>query len=214
MPDYSIEASHGGRVAGVDEVGRGPLAGPVMAAAVVFPRGVPRKLRPMLNDSKALTAEQRALAYDALLRSGADIAVAAASVREISRINILRAALLAMARAVSRLPAPPDLALVDGNQPPPLTCPVRLVIGGDAKCFSIAAASIVAKVVRDRAMSRLALRFPQYGWATNAGYATGPHRAAIALHGPCRHHRPTFGCVRLQLADAELDFGAANLRTN
>ncbi len=204
MPDFTLEAAHGGRVAGVDEVGRGPLAGPVMAAAVVFPRGVPRKLRPLLNDSKALTAEQRERAYAALRASGAEIAMGAASVAEISRINILRAALLAMARAVSRLPTPPDLALVDGNQPPALACPVRCVTGGDATCFSIAAASIVAKVVRDRAMARLALRFPHYGWASNAGYATPPHRAALALHGPCRHHRPTFGSVRLQLAELDL----------
>jgi ribonuclease HII len=200
MPDFTREAAHGGRVAGVDEAGRGPLAGPVVAAAVVFPRGVPCKLRPLLDDSKALTAEQRATAYAALLRSGAEIGVGAASVTEITRINILRAALLAMARAVSRLPALPDLALVDGNQPPILACPVQCVIGGDAACFSIAAASLVAKIVRDRAMTRLAARFPHYCWDTNAGYATPPHRAAITLHGPSRHHRPTFGAVRLHLA--------------
>ncbi len=200
MPTFHLETAHGGRVAGVDEVGRGPLAGPVMAAAVVFPRGVPRRLRPLLNDSKALTAGQRELAYAALRRSGAEVALGAASVAEISRINILRAALLAMSRAVARLPAPPDLVLVDGNQPPLLTCPVRCVVGGDAACFSIAAASIVAKVVRDRTMARLARRFPHYGWDTNAGYATPPHRAALLQHGPCRHHRPTFGSVRLQMA--------------
>ena len=106
-----------------------------------------------------------------------------------------------MHRAVSRLPSPPDLALIDGNQPPRLACQIRCVIGGDASSLSIAAASIVAKVVRDRAMTRLALRFPMYGWHSNAGYGTAPHRAAIALHGPCSHHRPTFGAVRLHLAE-------------
>jgi ribonuclease HII len=208
MPDFSHETEHGGRVAGVDEVGRGPLAGPVVAAAVVFPRGVPEVLAGLLDDSKKLTAEQRSAAYLALYASGlAEIAVGAASVSEISRINILKASLLAMRRAVARLPSLPDLALVDGNRPPALPCPVRCVVGGDALCLSIAAASIVAKVVRDRAMTRLGLRFPAYGWHSNAGYSTPPHRAAIAQHGPCRHHRPTFGAVRihnlgLELADA------------
>ena len=205
MPDYSIEAEHTGRVAGIDEVGRGPLAGPVVAAAVVFPAGVPVDLALLLDDSKKLTAERRELAYAALFASGvAEIAVGAASVIEISRINILQAALLAMHRAVVRLPSLPDIALVDGNQKPRLPCPVRCVVGGDALCLSIAAASIVAKVVRDRAMSRLAVRFPLYGWHSNAGYSTPPHRAAIAEHGPCRHHRPTFGAVRLHNAELAL----------
>ena len=201
MPDYSLETEHGGRVAGVDEAGRGPLAGPVVAAAVVFPAGLPPGLAALLDDSKKLTAEARLAAYAALYASGlAEIGIGAASVAEISRINILQASLLAMRRAIGRLATPPDMALVDGNQPPALPCPVRCVIGGDAACLSIAAASIVAKVVRDRAMARLAARFPVYGWHTNAGYATPPHREAILLHGPSRHHRPTFGAVRLHLA--------------
>ena len=108
-----------------------------------------------------------------------------------------------MHRAISRLRTLPDIALVDGNQPPRLRCPVRCVVGGDASSLSIAAASIVAKVVRDRAMTRLAERFPMYGWASNAGYGTAPHRAAITLHGPTRHHRPTFGAVRLHLAERD-----------
>ena len=171
----------------------------------MFPAGLPHSLAGLLDDSKKLTAQQRSAAYDALLASGlAEIGVGAASVAEISRINILRAALLAMRRAVSRLPVPPDLALVDGNQPPALPCPVRCVVGGDAACVSIAAASIVAKVVRDRAMTRLHARLPQYGWSANAGYGTAAHRAAITLHGPSRHHRPTFGAVRLHLQGAEL----------
>ena len=206
MPDFSHETEHGGRVAGVDEVGRGPLAGPVVAAAVLFPYGVSRELAELLDDSKKLTAEQRNLAYAALFASGlAEIAVGAASVAEISRINILQASLLAMYRAVSRLPSLPDLALVDGNQKPRLPCPVRCVVGGDALSLSIAAASIVAKVVRDRAMTRLAARFPHYGWHSNAGYSTPPHRAAIAEHGPCHHHRPTFGAVRMHNAAQSLD---------
>jgi ribonuclease HII len=200
MPDYSLEIEHGGRVAGVDEAGRGPLAGPVVAAAVVFPHGLTPTLAALLDDSKKLTAEARLVAFAALHASGlAEIGVGAASVAEISRLNILQATLLAMHRAVSRLASPPDIALVDGNQPPRLACPVRCVIGGDASSLSIAAASIVAKVIRDRAMHRLGLRFPMYGWGRNAGYGTAPHRAAITLHGPCRHHRPTFGAVRLHL---------------
>ncbi len=203
MPDYAMETEHGGRVAGVDEVGRGPLAGPVVAAAVLFPAGVPPGLADMLDDSKKLAPAQRDLAYAALLASGAaEIGIGAASVAEVSRLNILHAAMLAMRRAVVRLPRPPDLALVDGNCPPALPCPVRCVIGGDALCLSIAAASIAAKVVRDRAMTRLAARWPQYGWHSNAGYGTAAHRAAIASHGPTPHHRPTFGAVRLHLAAA------------
>jgi ribonuclease HII len=200
MPHDRFEREHGGRVAGVDEAGRGPLAGPVVAAAVVFTGRVPRALAKQLDDSKKLTAAQREAALAALRAwPGAEIGVAAASVADIARLNILHASLLAMARAVLRLRLPPDLALVDGNMPPRLLCPVRCVVGGDAECLSIAAASIVAKVVRDRAMARLGARFPMYGWAENAGYATAYHRAALQAHGPTRHHRAAFGTVR-QLA--------------
>ena len=206
MPDFAIESQHGGRVAGVDEVGRGPLAGPVLAAAVVFPRGVPTALAPLLDDSKRLDPPARDLAYAALLASGAaEIAIGAASVVEIDRINILRAALLAMARAVARLPTCPDLAIVDGNRAPTLACPTRCVVGGDARSLSIAAASIVAKVTRDRLMRRLDGRCPGYGWHSNAGYATGAHRTALRALGPTRHHRAAFGTVRqlaLELAGA------------
>ena len=205
MPDYTREALHGGRVAGVDEAGRGPLAGPVVAAAVLFTCGVPASLALLIDDSKKLTAVSRE-AIAAALRGcpGIEIGVGAASVTEIGRLNILRASLLAMRRAVGRLPACPDLALVDGNQPPELPCPVQCVVGGDALSLSIAAASIVAKVVRDRLMSRLAARLPQYGWERNAGYATGAHRNALLALGPSRHHRSGFGLVRqLSLALAE-----------
>jgi ribonuclease HII len=197
MVDFVLEQTASGRVAGVDEAGRGPLAGPVVAAAVVFASGVPAALADMIDDSKRLTPEQRRVAYLALRCSpGVEIGVGAASVNEVARLNILRASLLAMRRAVSRLPAPPDLALVDGNQPPPLDCPVRCVVGGDALSLSIAAASIIAKVVRDGIMVRLAVRCPGYGWEQNAGYATGAHRAALHLLGPTRHHRADFGTVR------------------
>lgn len=167
-----------------------------MAAAVVFPTGVPRRLAALLDDSKKLTVEQRLMAFQALRESGrAEIAVGAASVAEIDRLNILRAALLAMCRAVARLPLPPDLVLVDGNQPPPLACSVQCVVGGDGRSLSIAAASIVAKVLRDRAMTRLSARFPDYGWHSNVGYATEFHVAALRRLGPTPHHRPRFGTV-------------------
>ncbi len=181
----------------MDEVGRGPLAGPVVAAAVVFTTPPSRRLAALIDDSKRLTSEQRLAAYAAIRASArAEIGVGAASVAEIARLNIFHAALLAMARAVARLPAPPDLALVDGNAPPPLPCPVECVVGGDALCLSIAAASIVAKVLRDRAMTRLAPRFPGYGWEENAGYSTQFHRAALRALGPTPHHRLAFGAVR------------------
>jgi ribonuclease HII len=201
MPNFALEKAAGGRVAGVDEVGRGPLAGPVLAAAVVFVKPVPRRLARMIDDSKKLTAEQRMLAFQALLACGdAQIAVGAASVAEIGRLNILHAALLAMRRAVGRLPVLPDLALIDGNRPPALPCPTQCVVDGDAISLSIAAASIVAKVLRDRAMARLGVRFPGYGWEVNAGYATVAHRAALLRLGPTPHHRRDFGTVRMMAA--------------
>ena len=206
MPNLDMEQAAGGRVAGIDEAGRGPLAGPVVAAAVVLGPATPPELAGLLDDSKKLTADQRLAAFAALRASSAEIGIGAASVPEILRLNILHASMLAMRRAVERLRAAPDLALVDGNYPPGLACPVRCVVGGDALCLSIAAASIVAKVTRDRAMTRLAARWPGYGWETNAGYATAPHRAALGRLGPTRHHRETFGTVaqiRLALAIAD-----------
>ncbi len=196
MPDFAHELEAGGIVAGVDEAGRGPLAGPVVAAAVVFLGVVPRGLLDLIDDSKKLDAGQRARAYLALRAGGVAIGIGAASVGEIFRLNILRATMLAMARAVARLPSVPDLALVDGNVPPSLPCAVRCVVDGDARSFSIAAASIIAKVTRDRAMARLHARYPDFNWAGNAGYATADHRAALRRLGPCAHHRAAFGTVR------------------
>ena len=196
VPDFSLELSAGGRVAGVDEVGRGPLAGPVVAAAVVFPNGVPAELARLLDDSKKLSARQREAAFLALRATpGIEYAIAAASTADILRLNILHASLLAMQRAVERLPVAPDSALVDGNRPPALACPVRCVVGGDGVSLSIAAASILAKVVRDRGMARLAARYPGYGWEGNAGYPTATHRAALRTLGPTPHHRLGFAGV-------------------
>lgn len=196
MPDFSLERAAGGLVAGVDEVGRGPLAGPVIAAAVVFTAGVSPGLAPLLDDSKRLSARQREIAYDALrAEPGVAIALAGASTTQIARLNILHASLLAMRRAVLRLPFRPDLALVDGNRAPSLPCEVRCVVGGDGVSFSIAAASIVAKVTRDRAMGRLDARYPGYGWAANAGYPTSAHRAALLRLGATPHHRIGFAGV-------------------
>lgn len=209
MPSLDIELAAGGRVAGVDEAGRGPLAGPVVAAAVILPPDV-IGLADLLDDSKKLSAAQRLAAYEALRESRAEIGVGAASVGEILSLNILHASMLAMRRAVGRLCRTPDLALVDGNYPPKLDCPTRCVVGGDALCLSIAAASIVAKVVRDRCMTRLGARFPDYGWHANAGYATTKHRNALARLGATRHHRQTFRSVaqlRLDLTLASVEIG-------
>ncbi|MCW8087032.1 ribonuclease HII [Sabulicella glaciei] len=196
MPDFSLEAEAGGLVAGVDEAGRGPLAGPVVAAAVLFLEPCPPELAALLDDSKKLSAPARERAFAAIrVCAGLRWAVGAASSKEIGAVNILRATHLAMARAVRRLGMVPDLVLVDGNQPPPLSCPVRCVVKGDGRSLSIAAASILAKVTRDAAMARLDRRHPGYGFARHQGYPTAPHRAALMALGPCAHHRKGFGPV-------------------
>ena len=192
QPDLSLERAAGGRVAGVDEAGRGPWAGPVVAAAVVFGTGgPPRALCATITDSKLLKAERRAALQPEILAC-ADAAVGIASVAEIDSMNILQVTLLAMRRAVARLANIPDLALVDGNRAPRLSCAARTVVGGDGKSLSIAAASIVAKVTRDRLMARLAADYPGYGWERNAGYGTAEHQAGLARLGPCMHHRRSF----------------------
>jgi ribonuclease HII len=215
LPDFAIERYCRGIVCGVDEAGRGPLAGPVVAAAVILERNrFPKRLRQELDDSKQLAAEQREHCYRALWgcarRGAARIGVGAASVREIDDLNILRASLLAMARAVGALAIRPDTALVDGIAAPPIACPVRTVIGGDAQSFSIAAASVVAKVTRDRIMRALAPRYPGYGWETNVGYATAAHGAALRRLGPTPHHRRSFAPVRLAAGDPLPLFASIN----
>ncbi len=177
------------RIAGVDEVGRGPLAGPVVAAAVVLD---PERIPPGLNDSKKLTAKRRA-ALNAAILASADVSLGQASVEEIDRLNILRAAHLAMIRAIEGLSTPPDHCLIDGNLiPRDLTLSAEPVVKGDARSLSIAAASIVAKIRRDHLMRDLAQHFPGYGWETNAGYPSKSHRLALQNIGITPHHRRSF----------------------
>jgi ribonuclease HII len=196
MPDWSYEIAAGIRegqiICGVDEVGRGPLAGPVLAcAAILDPARLPRDLLLRLDDSKKLSAKARAEIALAL-REVAIFAIAEASVPEIDDINILRASHLAMRRAVAALAQKPTHALVDGNLAPGLACNTTCVIQGDAKSLSIAAASILAKVERDKIMSRLAETHTVYGWERNAGYGTAAHLDAIRTHGITPHHRRSF----------------------
>jgi ribonuclease HII len=200
MPDFMLERGCEGVVCGIDEAGRGPLAGPVVAAAVILDRKkMPRRLRAELDDSKKLTPEAREEYALMIRRCALKVGVGAASVGEIDRINILQATFLAMRRALLRLGALPDIALIDGNQPPPLPCAVKTVIGGDGLSLSIAAASVIAKTTRDRLMRALAARYDGYGWMTNVGYATEEHRAAILALGPTRHHRMSFAPLQLSL---------------
>jgi len=200
MPDFSLELEIGGRVCGIDEVGRGPWAGPVMAAAVVLDRAcTPDALCAAIDDSKTLSAKRREVLFDQILDCAAGIGVGRAEVEEIDRINILRATHLAMVRAVAVLDPPPAFALVDGNQPPPLDCPVRCVIKGDSLSLSVAAASIVAKVSRDRIMAALAATHPGYGWERNAGYGTAEHRAGLAQYGVTDHHRTSFAPIQAMI---------------
>jgi len=195
MPSYRLERKLGGVVAGIDEAGRGPLAGPVVAAAVIIDiDSLPRKLARRIDDSKALEPAEREAIFSAL-PPFARIGVAAASVGEIERFNILRATFMAMGRALARLRVVPDWALIDGNQTPPLPCRCHTVIGGDARSLSIAAASIAAKVTRDRAMKMLARRYPGFGWETNVGYGTPEHLDGLSRNGVTRHHRRTFAPV-------------------
>lgn len=177
-------------VAGVDEVGRGPLAGPVVAAAVVFPVGA-KPIRG-LDDSKLLTAAQRARFAAKIRARACAVAVGAASVREIDRLNIRRASILAMERALRRLAFVPAHVLIDGLPCPELGCAHEAIVHGDARCHSIAAASVIAKTIRDRLMERLAARHPGYCWETNKGYSTPEHLDALQRLGPTRHHRFSF----------------------
>lgn len=192
-PDFTLEteliARGATRVAGVDEVGRGPLAGPVTAAAVVLDPGL---IPPGLNDCKVLSAGRREALLSALVTC-AEIGLGHASVAEIDEVNILRASHLAMRRAVAALASPPDHVLVDGNMiPRGLRLPSTALVKGDCRSLSIAAASIVAKVTRDRIMVDLAQQFPLYGWETNMGYPSPAHKAALLRNGATPHHRRSF----------------------
>ena len=203
MPNWKHEIEAGIKngviVCGVDEVGRGPLAGPVVACAVCLPVGFDRKVTKRLKDSKQIDREERE-ELSAILRETVAYGVGQADVEEIDRINILRASHLAMLRAYESLPSRPAYALVDGNQAPNLPCPITCIIGGDGISLSIAAASIIAKVARDQIMRELAVAHPVYGWETNVGYSTRDHLTALKEHGPTPHHRRSFRPVyELQL---------------
>ncbi len=185
----------GGRVAGIDEAGRGPWAGPVVAAAVVLNQSkMPDELRFGIKDSKVISSAKRERLFS-LLRLHTEIGVGRAEVTEIDETNILSATFMAMKRALQALSISVDFALVDGNQAPNLPCKVETVVKGDSRSLSIAAASIVAKVHRDREMAMLAKTFPGYGWEKNAGYGTKEHREALARIGVTPHHRKTFSPV-------------------
>ena len=174
---------------GVDEAGRGPLAGPVCAAAVILPRGL---VIDGLNDSKKLSGKKRESLYDEIVEKAVAYGIAFASVEEIEEKNILEATFLAMNRAIEKLAVRPALALIDGNRDKGIMVPARCVIGGDGKCADIAAASILAKVTRDRYMLQLAGQYPQYGFDKHKGYGTAAHYAAIRAYGPSPIHRMSF----------------------
>ncbi len=196
-PDWQFEAAlkRGGfsPVCGVDEVGRGPLAGPVVAAAVIFDE---TNIPDGLNDSKKLSEKRREALYDQIMEQALSVSVAQASVEEIDDINILEASMLAMRRAVAGLHVKPEAALVDGNRAPGLEIHTRTLIKGDARSLSIAAASIIAKVFRDRLMKKLSEKHPEYGWASNAGYGVAKHMAALKLVGVTPFHRKSFAPIR------------------
>ena len=194
MPHFRYEQQMGRRVAGVDEAGRGPLAGPVVAAAVIFSGGT---APPGIDDSKKLRSAAREALFAAIMAS-AEVGIGQASVAEIDRLNILQATFLAMRRALAALSPPPGHALIDGNRlPPGLPCPATTIVRGDSHSLSIAAASIIAKVTRDRLMLDLAAAHPGYGWERNMGYGTPVHLAGLARLGPTPHHRLSFAPVRV-----------------
>ena len=188
---YEHEAAREGFacVCGVDEAGRGPLAGPVCAAAVILP---PDCRIEGLNDSKKLTDKRRRELYDVIVENAAAYGIAFASHQEIDEINILQATFLAMRRAFEKLTVTPDIALIDGNRAPGLSCRERTVVHGDALSASVAAASILAKVTRDRLMEEYDAQYPQYGFAVHKGYGTQRHYAALREFGACPIHRQSF----------------------
>jgi len=201
VADFSIENEIGSKfIAGVDEAGRGPLCGPVVAAAVVFPnREI--EIPVVIRDSKKMSAHQRAVAYDWITQNTI-WAIGQCSPAEIDKLNILWASMRAMERAVAGLQQKPDMCLIDGNRVPKNLTGMS-VVKGDAKSISIAAASIIAKETRDKIMHELAMQFPMYGWEKNAGYPTAEHLTAIEKYGITEHHRKTFGPVRNALESRE-----------
>lgn len=198
MPDFKIEDSLGGIVAGVDEAGRGPWAGPVVAGAVVIlDRNLDAELLNGLDDSKKLSAKKREKLYNLLFEEEKNgrvaIGIGEASAEEIDALNILQATFLAMTRAVEKLKAIPEIAIIDGNQnPKKFPCPSKTVVKGDAKSMSISAASIAAKVYRDRLMSELAEKYPYYGFEKNAGYGTKAHIEGLKSYGIIPEHRKSY----------------------
>lgn len=189
IEQLSLSWDTAGLVAGVDEAGRGPLAGPVVAAAVILDQRQPIK---GLADSKKLTALRREKLFDEIRAKALCCSIAQASVEEIDRLNILQATLLAMRRAVEGLRLKPNKVLVDGNRLPDIGLPAQAIVGGDALVPAISAASILAKVHRDRWCHELDHRYPQYGFAKHKGYGTAAHLAALQAHGPCAEHRLSF----------------------
>lgn len=188
------------QIAGLDEVGRGPLAGPVLAACVILPENCDYQ---RFVDSKILPKKERTRLYQELQQNGAIVSIGIVSETEIDRLNILQASLLAMKKAVLSSVANPDFLLVDGKFPIPMTLPQQALVKGESKSASIAAASIAAKVERDRLMDEYHRRYPVYNFQQNKGYPTAEHRKAIQTHGPCAIHRQSFKCVREFIADPE-----------
>lgn len=201
MPDFSLEQTYTGPVAGVDEVGRGPWAGPVVTCAVILdPAGFPAELAAQMDDSKKLTDRKRQALFDPIRKAATAYCLAEATVEEIDSQNILAATMTAMQRAVAGLAVKPAAVLVDGNRKPDLPMPAETVVKGDSRSLSIAAASILAKVTRDRLMADLAKDYPAYGWDRNAGYGTKAHQAGLASHGVTVHHRRSFAPIAKLLA--------------
>lgn len=202
MPDFELEDNWGGLIAGVDEAGRGPWAGPVVAGAVIIrDRSLGEELLSGLDDSKKLSARRREFLYEKLYEAQElgklCIGIGQASAAEIDEFNILQATFMAMQRAVDALPIKPEKALLDGNRAPrSFSCPVRTVIKGDGRSYSIAAASIAAKVYRDRLMAELAQRYPGYGFEKNAGYGTAAHIEGLQKYGLIPEHRKSYKPVR------------------
>lgn len=207
MPDFSVEKmlNMQGLIAGFDEAGRGPWCGPVVAACVCWPdlRMSP-ELALEINDSKKLTAKKRECLFDKIMTSNAIVGIGQASAEEIDKINILQASFLAMFRALEQVRSAgydPVFGLIDGNRVPQWDMPCQAVIGGDGKSLSIGAASIIAKVTRDRIMAQLSEAFPAYGWDKNAGYGTALHIAALKEFGPTIHHRKSYAPIKKLLAE-------------